>query len=85
MPQNRVLNYAAQPSPQPQIVTIQRTSKRWKLNMLLGAVVWFAGLGLIALALGDQLAQFLWVGVGSMVAGITWFWVAVIGAWWENG
>ena len=77
-------------------VTIERTSKVWKAQMVLAALCAILGVALASAAAnmpGSGIASvggmgtrsIMGVGVLMVIAGVAWFIVARIGAWWNHG
>jgi hypothetical protein len=70
----------------PHVQTIERTSKGWKLQMLLssmlaiaGVIIWCGGAQLPG---GQSIAP---IGILALFGGLAWFMTARIGAWWDHG
>jgi hypothetical protein len=71
----------------PRVQVIEQTSKFWKAQMLLASLLAIAGI--IAVGIGGQDVRpnhgIVAIGLLSVAAGLLWFIVAQIGAWWNHG
>lgn len=67
--------------------TIQATAKRWKLLILLGALVILAGASCIAVAVASEEAGFYLFGGGALLsgAGLVALLFGRFMAWWHHG
>lgn len=63
--------------------TIQATGKRYKGQMLAATLLVAAGVVMIVVAQGDD-GRLLW-GAGVAAAGLAWYAVARLRAWWHHG
>jgi hypothetical protein len=87
---NPAPNYA-QPRPRPvlvqqaSVVTIQKTSKRLKLNVILSALVTIAGAVLSLVGMARHIPALVVIGVLAIVFGLIWEIITKFQIWWNHG
>ena len=70
--------------PQNRIQTIEQTGKKWKLTILIGAVIFSLGACVWFLILAQGKGA-LNVGAWISLSGIAVYSIGRIGAWWQHG